>query len=62
MQMRLTHWQSHIRLLLPYYCFFFSTQLNEFEGYSEFLARREKVKSKDIYGGALTNLDVCGLK
>jgi Leucine-rich repeat (LRR) protein len=38
-----------------------STALNEFEGYDKFLARREKVKSKDIYGGALTNLDVCGL-
>jgi len=39
-----------------------STQLNEFQGYADFLARREKVKSKDIYGGALVNLDVCGLK
>lgn len=39
-----------------------NTQLNEFEGFSEFLNRREKVKSKNIYGGALTNLDVCGLE
>lgn len=39
-----------------------STQLNEFEGYDKFLERRKMVKSKDIYGGALTNLDVCGLK
>jgi len=39
-----------------------STQLNEFDGYPEFLERRQKVKSKDIYGGALTNLDVCGLE
>ena len=39
-----------------------STQLNEFEGYAKFLERREKIKSKDIYGGALVNLDVCGLK
>ncbi|CAB9508605.1 leucine rich repeat [Seminavis robusta] len=39
-----------------------STTLNEFEGYDKFLARREKIKTKDIYGGALTNLDVCGLK
>lgn len=38
-----------------------STQLNEFDGYGEFLERRKMVKSKDIYGGALTNLDVCGL-
>lgn len=39
-----------------------STQLNELEGYSDFLERRQKIKSKDLYGGALTNLDVCGLK
>ena len=39
-----------------------STVLNQFEGYDKFLERREKIKSKDIYGGALTNLDVCGLK
>lgn len=39
-----------------------STQLNEFEGYEKFLERRKKIKSKDIYGGALTNLDVCGLE
>mmetsp|Transcript_25179 Transcript_25179/g.35480 ORF Transcript_25179/g.35480 Transcript_25179/m.35480 type:complete len:301 (-) Transcript_25179:46-948(-) len=39
-----------------------STQLNDFDGYPEFLERRQKVKSKDIYGGALTNLDVCGLE
>ena len=39
-----------------------STQLNEFEGFDAFLDRRAKVKSKDIYGGALTTLDVTGLK
>lgn len=39
-----------------------STQLNQFEGYSVFLDRRQKVKTKDLYGGAMTNLDVCGLE
>jgi len=39
-----------------------STQLNEFDGYPKFLERREKVKTKDLYGGAMTSLDVCGLK
>jgi Leucine-rich repeat (LRR) protein len=39
-----------------------STQLNEFKGYDKFLEKRKMVKSKDIYGGALTNLDVCGLE
>jgi Leucine-rich repeat (LRR) protein len=34
-----------------------NTQLNQFEGYQEFLDRRAKVKSK-----TLTNLDVCGLE
>jgi len=38
-----------------------STQLNEFEGFKTFLERREKVKTKDLYGGAMTNFDVCGL-
>lgn len=38
------------------------TLVNAFEGYDKFLERREKVKSKDLYGGALTDLDVCGLK
>mmetsp|Transcript_11792 Transcript_11792/g.17293 ORF Transcript_11792/g.17293 Transcript_11792/m.17293 type:complete len:297 (+) Transcript_11792:42-932(+) len=39
-----------------------STQLNDFEGYSVFLDRRQKVKTKDIYGGAMTSFGVCGLK
>ena len=39
-----------------------STQLNDFEGFDSFLERRAKIKSKDIYGGAMTNLDVTGLK
>ena len=34
-----------------------NTQLNEFEGFQEFLDRRQKVKSK-----TMTNLDVCGLE
>jgi len=39
-----------------------STQLNElFDGYHDFLERRKKIKSKGIDGGALTDLDVCGL-
>jgi Leucine-rich repeat (LRR) protein len=38
-----------------------NTQLNEFEGFSTFLERRQRLKSKNIYGGALTDLSVCGL-
>lgn len=34
-----------------------NTQLNQFDGFQDFLDRRQKVKSK-----TLTNLDVCGLK
>lgn len=34
-----------------------NTQLNQFEGYQDFLGRRQKVKSK-----TMSNLDVCGLK
>jgi Leucine-rich repeat (LRR) protein len=34
-----------------------NTQLNQFDGFQEFLDRRQKVKSK-----TLTNLDVCGLQ
>jgi Leucine-rich repeat (LRR) protein len=33
-----------------------NTQLNQFEGYQDFLERRQKVKSK-----TMTNFDVCGL-
>ena len=33
-----------------------NTQMNQFEGYQEFLDRRQKVKSK-----TMTNFDVCGL-
>jgi Leucine-rich repeat (LRR) protein len=39
-----------------------STQLNQFDGFPAFLSRREKVKTKDLYGGAMTNFDVCGLE
>jgi Leucine-rich repeat (LRR) protein len=34
-----------------------NTQLNRFDGYQDFLERRQKVKSK-----TMTNLDVCGLE
>jgi Leucine-rich repeat (LRR) protein len=39
-----------------------NTQLNDFVGFDVFLERRQKLKSKNIYGGALTDLSVCGLK
>lgn len=39
-----------------------NTQLNEFDGFETFLERRQKLKSKNIYGGALTDLSVCGLE
>lgn len=39
-----------------------STQLNEFDGFKAFLDRRQKVKTTGLYGGAMTNLDVCGLE
>lgn len=39
-----------------------STQFNTMKGIDSFLERRKKIKTKNIYGGALTNLDVCGLK
>lgn len=39
-----------------------STQLNEFEGYPEFLERRAKTKTKNLYGGAMANLSVTGLE
>jgi Leucine-rich repeat (LRR) protein len=37
-------------------------QLNEFDGFDSFLERRQKIKSKNIYGGALTDLNLCGLE
>lgn len=37
-------------------------QLNEFEGFGAFLERRQKLKSKNIHGGALTDLGMCGLE
>lgn len=41
-----------------------STELNEFDGFSVFLERRKKVKTKNLYGGAMTDGDtgLCGLK
>ena len=39
-----------------------STQLNQsFVGFDAFLERRTKVKTKDVYGGAMTNYSFCGL-
>ncbi|KAL7551500.1 hypothetical protein ACHAWF_014690 [Thalassiosira exigua] len=39
-----------------------STQLNEFGGFAVFLERRKKVKTKNLHGGALVDMSVCGLK
>lgn len=39
-----------------------STELNEFEGFNVFLERRKKVKTKNLYGGAMVDMSVCGLK
>ena len=39
-----------------------STQLNQFDGFDAFLERRQKIKTKDLYGGAMTNLELCGLE
>lgn len=39
-----------------------NSQLMDYEGFSAFLERRKKVKTKDIMGGALTDLDTCGLR
>ena len=39
-----------------------NTELNEFEGFSDFLERRQAVKSKNLYGGAMTDLSACGLE
>jgi Leucine-rich repeat (LRR) protein len=39
-----------------------STQLNAFDGYATFLKRRETTNTKNIYGGVMANMDVCGLE
>lgn len=39
-----------------------STELNQMNGFQHFLERRQKVKTSALVGGALTNLDVCGLE
>lgn len=39
-----------------------TTQLNTMDGYDAFLARRREVKNKDILGGAMTDLEGCGLE
>mmetsp|Transcript_20195 Transcript_20195/g.23113 ORF Transcript_20195/g.23113 Transcript_20195/m.23113 type:complete len:310 (+) Transcript_20195:136-1065(+) len=39
-----------------------NTQLNTMDGYDIFLERRRDIKNKDILGGAMTDLEGCGLK
>ena len=39
-----------------------TTQLNTMDGYDAFLVRRREVKNKDILGGAMTDLEGCGLE
>jgi len=39
-----------------------NSQLMDYDGFSDFLERRRKVKTKNIAGGALTDLDTCGLR
>ena len=39
-----------------------TTQLNTMDGYDVFLSRRREVKNKDILGGAMTDLEGCGLE
>eukprot|EP00534_Pseudo-nitzschia_fraudulenta_P005125 CAMPEP_0201137792 /NCGR_PEP_ID=MMETSP0850-20130426/55596_1 /ASSEMBLY_ACC=CAM_ASM_000622 /TAXON_ID=183588 /ORGANISM="Pseudo-nitzschia fraudulenta, Strain WWA7" /LENGTH=289 /DNA_ID=CAMNT_0047409165 /DNA_START=30 /DNA_END=899 /DNA_ORIENTATION=- len=39
-----------------------TTQLNTMDGYDTFLSRRREVKNKDLLGGAMTDLEGCGLK
>ena len=38
-----------------------SSQLNDMDGFDEYLKRRQRIKTSTLLGGALTNLDVCGL-
>lgn len=41
-----------------------STELHDFDGFDAFLERRKKVKTKNLYGGAMMDSDtgLCGLK
>jgi len=39
-----------------------STDINQFEGFDVFLDRRKIVKDKNVYGGAMVDMSVCGLK
>lgn len=39
-----------------------STDLNQFEGFDVFLKRRKTVKDKNLHGGAMIDMSVCGLK
>lgn len=36
-------------------------ELYKWEGFDEFLERRKKTKSKNLYGGAMTDMSLCGL-
>ena len=37
-------------------------ELNAMDGFDKYLERRQQVKTSALMGGALTNLDVCGLE
>lgn len=39
-----------------------STDINQFEGFDVFLKRRKIVKDKNLHGGAMVDMSVCGLK
>mmetsp|Transcript_49134 Transcript_49134/g.59550 ORF Transcript_49134/g.59550 Transcript_49134/m.59550 type:complete len:316 (+) Transcript_49134:68-1015(+) len=39
-----------------------NTQIHEFDGFHVYLERRKGVKTKNLYGGAMIDLDVCGLE
>jgi len=39
-----------------------STELNQFCGFDVFLKRRKTVKDKNLHGGAMVDMSVCGLK
>lgn len=39
-----------------------STDINQFEGFDVFLKRRKSIKDKNLHGGAMVDMSVCGLK
>lgn len=39
-----------------------NSELNNFDGFDVFLERRKNVKTKNLHGGAMTQLDTCGLE